>query len=500
MPLKANLDGNHILSFALPNGLTWDGVRDASHAGRVTMSCCGVPAIPKTMHGHGTRFFAHKVRGDCDWSGESEEHERLKVAAALAAMAAGWSAETEVSGPNWRADVLAEKGGKRIVIEIQWSPQTLPQTLKRTDRYLDAGVEVIWLFRKIPAGLELGASMAAFEIRDEQQVTDLVTRFLTGDLVWNKAILQAVPATLVGYDVMCKTCGIIWHTAPYYIRHGFKFDAQNGHGTLWQIGEQKYFVGKLDALLAKKNPEFLLNKHADPLKRRHGVAFRYCPKCRTIAPEQRLDFKSAMSWPYNQVDFYDRVPRGAGWGFPRRMPKPFSPASTKNMWDGVLNSLGLSISIDDIKIFSPAIREAWRIKKEQEIRQGACPDMKAHLRAMVDEANRQIRAAKEALDREVDKHVETNAIIPVIDDILHVHGPIRVTQQATQDIGAQFSLQFPFNRAIVEQLKERFRGRWAPEIRAWIVKCDLQKSGELLAFLEHVRDYPEAYSEEHWAA
>jgi len=48
-------------------------------------------------------------------------------------------AKTEVSGPDWRADVLATKTDRgkliRLAFEVQWSPQTLEETAARQAKY-----------------------------------------------------------------------------------------------------------------------------------------------------------------------------------------------------------------------------------------------------------------------------------------------------------------------------------------------------------------------------
>jgi competence protein CoiA len=83
---------------------------------------------------------------------ESKQHADLKAIAAAAAEEAGWTVEFEVSrtspsGKRWQADVLLEKDGREVAVEVQWSPQKHVQYLKRQTKYLETGVEVIWLHR-----------------------------------------------------------------------------------------------------------------------------------------------------------------------------------------------------------------------------------------------------------------------------------------------------------------------------------------------------------------
>lgn len=392
MPLKARLDDDVILSFSLPDQVCWNDLKDASREGRLTMSCCGVPAIPKTMHGHGTRFFAHKVRHDCEWGGESAEHEMFKIAAAKAAISVGWIAETEVSGPDWRADVLARKDGTRIAVEIQLSPQTAPETHRRTDRYENDGVQVIWLFKRLPPGLRIGKEMPAFQVESEYQVDLLVRRFLTGDLVWNDAIIQAVPSTLVGYDLMCECCGTIWHNTPFYVRKKFKQDRQSG----------SWFVGKTDELLSRFTPEILQSSRSAPLKRRFGLHLQYCPTCNTKPPEHSLSMTNALSWPYMHIDFMDKVARSAGWGFPRRMPKQFEPTCRAHDWKRIIRDKGLEIDPDDILIWSDTKRKAWINAEESKWKRGKKLLNRQRLDEMVVEMNRQLEQAAKRMEENME--------------------------------------------------------------------------------------------------
>jgi hypothetical protein len=80
------------------------------------------------------------------------------VAKAIAACP-GWKVGVEVPGEGWRADVHAEErhdmdmvGGRHpatdreVVFEIQHTPEAPSRTGHRTDLYLAAGCEVVWLF------------------------------------------------------------------------------------------------------------------------------------------------------------------------------------------------------------------------------------------------------------------------------------------------------------------------------------------------------------------
>ncbi|MFH8520286.1 competence protein CoiA [Streptomyces gelaticus] len=96
------------------------------------------------------RHFYHQVRPkDCELANESPEHHLLKLELAMAARAAGWRADLEVSSEtrNWRADVMVfdEHGRPFMALEAQLSPMTPQDARMRTDRYAQDGVAVCWV-------------------------------------------------------------------------------------------------------------------------------------------------------------------------------------------------------------------------------------------------------------------------------------------------------------------------------------------------------------------
>ena len=144
---------------------SWEALRaQAGVRHHLRMPCCPAQAVLKTSP-LGTRFFAHKARGACEWKPETPVHLHLKKLALMAAREAGWDARSEVTGitpggERWTADVLATKGCFKVAVEIQWSRQTDKETLRRQERYRRSGVRGVWLLRQpgFPVSRDLPAA------------------------------------------------------------------------------------------------------------------------------------------------------------------------------------------------------------------------------------------------------------------------------------------------------------------------------------------------------
>ena len=171
MPLRCMDEHGTVIEATGCSDEEWFSLRERARKKRdLRMPCCPAQAVLKTSK-LGTRFFAHKATGSCDWKPETHEHRHLKALALAAAREAGWEALSEVTGytpdgEKWTADVLAWKGEEKIAVEIQWSGQTNEETWHRQRRYERSGVKGIWLLRQpgfpihvdLPAGC-IGGSM-----------------------------------------------------------------------------------------------------------------------------------------------------------------------------------------------------------------------------------------------------------------------------------------------------------------------------------------------------
>lgn len=149
MPLRAVGDAGNVQAFEF-DASRWAVLKQGYRAMGLRIPCCDSPAIPKTSK-LGNFFFAHERRGECTTAPESPEHLYCKGLIASAAQSAGWTVTTErpgssPEGEDWVADVFCEKGKTRIALEVQMSPQTDEETIRRQVRYKASGVRGAWFY------------------------------------------------------------------------------------------------------------------------------------------------------------------------------------------------------------------------------------------------------------------------------------------------------------------------------------------------------------------
>lgn len=154
MPLKCLQSGQPIFAFDISDEQDWQRLRNENLQHRhLAMPCCGSSVTLRTSK-LGTRHFAHSRIGACTTKPESAEHLLAKSIIAQSALDQGWDARSEQAGrcdngDGWIADILVSKAGKRsVAFEVQWSRQTIDETLARQRRYRDSSVRGLWLFRQ----------------------------------------------------------------------------------------------------------------------------------------------------------------------------------------------------------------------------------------------------------------------------------------------------------------------------------------------------------------
>jgi competence protein CoiA len=218
----AQVDGVRTVSIGLGEE-DWAALKTAvrRNAGTVLLSC-GMPGHPKTSR-LGTQFFAHDPGAGCSAHGsESAAHLLAKQQVVEAARSAGWSAEPEVAGDGWVADVLAERGDTRVAFEIQLSRQTADEYRTRRQRYKDAKIRGAWFVRHQSSVPEVpsrdlpafkltadGGTMTVTVGRIAMPLAEAVTRLLTQKIGFREYVSDGQPSTAAVryHQEDCWRCG-----------------------------------------------------------------------------------------------------------------------------------------------------------------------------------------------------------------------------------------------------------------------------------------------------
>lgn len=151
MPLRAYINDQEIISIDLSDD-EWTNLKAdiKSKKSVLTLPCCGQEGYLR-VSSKGLKHFVHsKSASPCDCASESAEHLKAKVAIVEACRENGWEAIPEFSEKDWRADVLAVQGQKRIAFEVQWSKQSYEETQYRQKRYKESNVRGCWFLRTPP--------------------------------------------------------------------------------------------------------------------------------------------------------------------------------------------------------------------------------------------------------------------------------------------------------------------------------------------------------------
>lgn len=227
MPLRASLAEQMVQAFEF-DAEAWADLRCTYRGRDLRTACCGNLAIPKRSP-LGTQFFAHVKRGDCTSVPETKEHLLAKSTIAKAALAAGWRVTTECAGLTpegdaWIADVLAERNGARVALEVQWSQQVIEDYRARQARYARSGVRAAWLVRRMPTegtfrsevranhelpifAISIPEGGASFEVpRFGVGLEAFVTGMLTGSLRWAPRVGRRYELGIVPAGETCWRC------------------------------------------------------------------------------------------------------------------------------------------------------------------------------------------------------------------------------------------------------------------------------------------------------
>jgi len=146
MSSQAVKNGGEIIDVNSFDEDSWNYLKKNYSIGDFKMICCGSNAIPKTSINF-TKFFAHQ-NDFCETNPETIWHKSIKKKIIESLIELGYQAEEERQGDGWIADVYLELKDRKIVFEIQHSPQTLPVYFERTNKYKSNDIEVFWILYK----------------------------------------------------------------------------------------------------------------------------------------------------------------------------------------------------------------------------------------------------------------------------------------------------------------------------------------------------------------
>jgi hypothetical protein len=169
MPLRALINDNEVLA-PLVSDNEWEVFKNQKPS--IVLPNCGHSAFLRKSK-LGTKHFVHKTAKACNCSSETWQHLLAKTEIVKACHKAGYDAKTEVSGVDWRADVLATKQTSKklikIAFEVQWSHQSLEETQARQAKYERDGIRCCWLFKRLPTIVQ-SKDLPMFQLSFEENV------------------------------------------------------------------------------------------------------------------------------------------------------------------------------------------------------------------------------------------------------------------------------------------------------------------------------------------
>jgi competence CoiA-like predicted nuclease len=148
MNLRALLDGKDVV---LPlEDAEWDDLQQRLRSKDIEliMPCCKGQAYMR-LSSAGTQHFVHCTDIGCEQS-ESEIHLLAKLEIVRACRELELQAIPEYVGDGWRADVLVRHPKWKAAFEVQVSPQSFEETIRRQQAYKKDNIRCCWLFASVP--------------------------------------------------------------------------------------------------------------------------------------------------------------------------------------------------------------------------------------------------------------------------------------------------------------------------------------------------------------
>lgn len=114
------------------------------------MPCCGQVGHLRTSPNALKHFYHAKKSQNCSGEPETPEHEQMKYKIYQICKENGWTTQPEYPSPtnDWRADVFATNGSRKIVFEVQLSKISQEKLQDRENKYIRDGIESYWLLNE----------------------------------------------------------------------------------------------------------------------------------------------------------------------------------------------------------------------------------------------------------------------------------------------------------------------------------------------------------------
>ncbi|MEQ8192315.1 MAG: hypothetical protein ABRQ39_30395 [Candidatus Eremiobacterota bacterium] len=145
MPLRAKFDGQDKIA-TLINDIEWEEIKEiiSSNKNLLILPCCEALAYLRISK-LGTKHFVHRKKSSCQFY-ENDEILKMKNDIVIACSSCNYKVKTEVSYPEWSADVLAIKDKIKIAFEVSHKP--LNKVLEIQETYRKNGIRGCWFFKE----------------------------------------------------------------------------------------------------------------------------------------------------------------------------------------------------------------------------------------------------------------------------------------------------------------------------------------------------------------
>jgi hypothetical protein len=146
--LVAYLNGERVDATQMTHR-AWRALRDHPDYERLVLIECGLRASRVTLGDK--QFFRHYSVTECTIEHKSESDQHLAMKHAMKERidtTPGWRAVVEHAHPEraWIADVMAiHDSGRWLAFEVQLSPQSEEEYVRRSQRYVDDGIGPVWI-------------------------------------------------------------------------------------------------------------------------------------------------------------------------------------------------------------------------------------------------------------------------------------------------------------------------------------------------------------------